>query len=333
MVARVVRLGHRAFTLVELLVVIAIVGILVSLLLPAVQSARESARRIQCSNNIRQFSLGFMLHLDAHDHYPSGGWRCCWGGIPDMGIGLQQPGGWAYTVLPFVEEQALFDLGTGLSGDAVRAASEQRVLTPLGLLYCPSRRAPGIYPWTQGWILKPTTHYHDGQGKPIPMVAKMDYAANLGDAPNSCCPGSEESDLDKARDPGYDWPDMADHDGISFAHSKVSVDDVSDGTSKTYMLGEKYLNPDTYHNGRDPGDNETAYASHNSDNYRTVALRWGPPLRDQSGGTKQIFGGPHEAGFQMAFCDGSVRLVAFSIDRQIHLAQGTRNGEEVVTDE
>lgn len=311
--------------------VIAIIGILVSLLLPAVQSAREAARRTQCQNNLRQISLAWMLHLDGHGHYPSGGWRCCWGGIADMGIGLQQPGGWAYTALPFLEEQALFDLGRGLTGEPYRKAGEVRLKTPVTTFYCPTRRAAQAYPWggaTNG--LKPSEHYQTADGSFIPQVAKLDYAANLGNAPRSCCPGGEEFDLELAKAPGKKWEQLP-YDGLSYAHSQVTGQMVSDGTSKTYMVAEKYLNIDLYANGLDPGDNEAAYASHNSDNYRTVSTIFGPPRRDRSGlSIKEIFGSSHQEGFHAAFCDGSVRSVSFSIQPAVHVANGTRNGDEVI---
>src|SRR5262249_22963987 len=103
----------RGFTLVELLVVIAIIGILVALLLPAVQAAREAARRAQCINNLKQSALGFQMHHDVHKHFPSVGWGWAWIGDPNMGYGKGQPGGWHFNILPYIEESAIHDMALG----------------------------------------------------------------------------------------------------------------------------------------------------------------------------------------------------------------------------
>ena len=113
---------RRGFTLIELLVVIAIIGVLIALLLPAVQAAREAARRSQCSNNLKQMTLATLTHEDTHKTLPSAGWGAHWMGDPDRGFGVEQPGGWAYNVLPFLEQGNLRQIGAGASGAASRGA-------------------------------------------------------------------------------------------------------------------------------------------------------------------------------------------------------------------
>src|SRR6476646_4389051 len=166
---------RRAFTLVELLVVIAIIGILVALLLPAVQAAREASRRTQCKNHLKQLGIAANLFVDTYKFFPSSGWGDWWVGCPDQGMGPHQPGSWAYQLLGFIEETNRAGMGRGFNCDkspASLAAIGEMVATSVPVFYCPSRRAAQSYPHGPRDI----RNYN-----PPPLAGKSDYAANLGD--------------------------------------------------------------------------------------------------------------------------------------------------------
>ena len=137
--------NNRGFTLVELLVVIAIIAMLVTLLLPAVQAAREAARRTQCVNQVRQMALAWLNHESAHSFYPSSGWGWRWQGDPDLGFGKSQPGGCFYDILPFMEYNDIRSLGKGLSDQQKGQQMLLAVTTPIPLFNCPNilQQEPG----------------------------------------------------------------------------------------------------------------------------------------------------------------------------------------------
>ncbi len=172
---------EHGFTLVELLVVITIIGILIALLLPAVQAAREAARRMQCSNNLKQLALGALAHESANGFLPTGGWGPCWAGDPDSGFGRRQPGGWIYSVLPYIEQQPLHDLGSGLDNSTTPRLVDcllQQIGTPLAVLNCPSRRSAVVYSHqSPGGQLY---HYRLGDVMWPALAGKSDYAVNGG---------------------------------------------------------------------------------------------------------------------------------------------------------
>jgi hypothetical protein len=126
------------------------------------------------------------------------------------------------------------------------------------------------------------------------------------------------------------WPDMKKATGISFMRSEIRFGDVLDGSSNTYLIGEKYLNVDSYENGADGADNENMYCGYNNDNHRTTIATW-TVMQDRSAFEDPfVFGSAHVGAFNMSFCDSSVRAISYAIDKQLHRRLGNREDGEAV---
>lgn len=319
-----IRARRGGFTLVEMLVVIAIIGTIMGLLLPAVQSARESGRRAACSNNLRQIGLAMNLHVDQRGFFPSGGWGWCWTGDPDRGFGRSQPGSWGYSILPSLDQQNTFDLGS--DGDADNVTSTQRtgsaraLAMPIGLFYCPTRRSATVYPVDvyerYGMSLRNSTNPGEGN--------RSDYAANGGSTPLGW--GDGPPDMPTALG-GGGFVNLGGCNGIAYQRSEVKPAMISDGLSKTYLVGEKYLNPNDYLTGVDIRDDHSMFAGDDLDMHAWTDQ---PPAQDTGGFISYTtFGSAHPAGVIMAWADGSVRTVSFYVDAGVHRLSGSRNDEQI----
>jgi prepilin-type N-terminal cleavage/methylation domain-containing protein/prepilin-type processing-associated H-X9-DG protein len=347
--ARRTQPGPRAFTLVELLTVITIIGILIALLLPAVQAAREAARNTECQNHLKQWGMAALDHESATGRFPTNGWFGGHVGEPDRGDSWQQRGGWMYNLLPYMEQQSLHDLQLGKapwSSERVFAAT-QMIQTPLGVLHCPSRRPAVLYP--NGATYNPYystttdgssiigTHRVDG-------VAKNDYAGNGGDVycNYSFC-GSYNAVPGLIAEKKFGLI-AANATGVVYPGSQVKMVEIQDGTSNTYLFGEKFVWSDQYFAGTDPwyfivGDDTAALVGDNHAIVRWTGINHTPDLPPRQDSPSQPglpdpdwyrFGSPHGGGCNMDFCDGSVRSISYSIDPETHRRLGNRRDGEVI---
>ncbi len=331
----------KGFTLVELLVVITIIGILIGLLLPAVQAAREAARQTQCRNNLRQIGIAAESHVSAHGHYPTGGWGWRWVGDADRGFGADQPGGWVYNLLPYLEQEALHALPGDGQPDAHTSqqmeGAVRLVNTPLAVMSCPTRRRPILHRAPRGTFIAYNAGTNTSQ-----VVARGDYAINAGTWRTEISSGPGDLETALAWSAGQQmaakgnptpssysrWPDVSRADGLSFQRSQIMPAHVRDGLSNTILVGEKYLDPLRYFDGSCPADNECVYSGWNNDNFRITRE---PPFQDTAGAClRDFFGSAHAGMCHLLFADGSVRRMSYSVDRAVFRRLGTRAGGEVI---
>jgi prepilin-type N-terminal cleavage/methylation domain-containing protein len=318
--------GKRGFTLVELLVVITIIAILIALLLPAVQAAREAARRLQCQNHLKQLALACLGHEQQFGWLPTGGWQDQWVGDPDRGFGKDQPGGWAYGILPFIEQVALRNLGSDGKADVWTstqlAGAATCISTPLPIFNCPTRRVTTGYMYSCTY--NGSTLFYGAN--PVTKLARSDYAACAGTASDALPVYDDPRSLAAANN--FNWSSNSVYTGVIFFRSQIKFADINDGTSSTLLMGEKYVQPELYENGQAGYDNEGMYNGCDNDTLRSAFL---PPAQDQPGNYYgQYFGSAHSFGENAAFCDGSVHVISYTIDATVHKYLGSRNDGKVI---
>ncbi|MDO4574416.1 MAG: DUF1559 domain-containing protein [Planctomycetia bacterium] len=338
----------RGFTLVELLVVIAIIGMLVGLLLPAVQQAREAARRMQCSNQVGQLAKATMNYESAMRKFPSGGWNYSWTGAPDR-EGCKQMGSWCFSLLPYIEQDALRQSSMGASSTTVTQANlKVQLESSVPGFTCPSRRTAKAYSVSSSTSYKTaasSTSTSEVSASPT-MISKTDYAGNYGtnNSASNAQIGNDSSSMTlsatcKPRSTNIPT-------GIFYDRSEVTIGAVRDGTSNTYMIGEKFLQP-TYYETEDTdnshGDRFSMFCGADRSNLRggghyvrnssgsqltndtVTAFK---PMQDRETlGTYSIysFGSSHAGGFQMAMCDASVHSISYDVDGYVNAALANKS--------
>lgn len=291
---------HNGFTLVELLVVIAIIGILVGLLLPAVQAAREAARRMQCSNNMRQLGIAAHNYESAYGKLPSGWISNGFSGEPGWG--------WGAGLLPFAEGSTIYNqIDSRLPIEAPVHAQVRVTVVPTFL--CPSDIGANIFEIAEG-----DGHSHfsasyrasgiDEGGDKLFAISKSNYVGNFG-----------TFELEDAPYRG---------DGVFFGNSRVLFRDIRDGLSNTLMCGERSsrLGQSIWH-----GNIPEAAEPH----ARILGVADHPP--NDPAGHFEDFSSFHPTGVNFLRADSSVSFMPESIDEAVYQAMATRAGGESFSDD
>jgi prepilin-type N-terminal cleavage/methylation domain-containing protein/prepilin-type processing-associated H-X9-DG protein len=355
--------SRPAFTLVELLVVIAIIGILVALLLPAIQAAREAARRAGCSNNLKNLSLATLNFNDQNKHFPTSDDFSQYppqhcdpqderelGYIAATADPYRNPyrlsgAGWIVKILPQLEERGLYDRfkaptagglngvwHTAMTGMNLDDPDFRRALaTQPAILQCPSEQQGGPrndqYPYTaatevaNGPVLVATTCYKGNAGDAayemsddvVPFNTPRGFWSGSATYPKASCYNSIEGF-------GILWR-------YSYFKGGVKVREITDGTSKTFLIGEA-----------SPSDgNSAAYCSDGDWGVTGVQINfdWTPYAPCQPNAScwwdMRGFRSYHPGGVQFAYCDGSVRLISDNVDHTVYRGLSTRARGEIVS--
>lgn len=324
---------RSGFTLVELLVVIAIIGILVGLLLPAVQSAREAARRMSCTNNLKQLALASHLHHDALGMFPAARYAPVPGAPTDQACGGEEAS-WLVRLLPFIEQQNHANMWD-LSGKWYEHPDQAREFIA-DVYLCPSRRA-GTQPIGSREV-GATAGGRLPCGCPIPGTggvdvtgALCDYAGNHGDL----SPGSTGASTDFYYGGNGTGTIISVRPqcrgGLPYQQvDKVTMATITDGASNTFLLGEKFVG--LHKLGQFPEDSPAYDGDHLPASCRLA----GPGVRLAIGPTDLIadalsFGSWHPAIVHFALADGSVRSFGVTTDTRLLGALANRKDAQVVS--
>ena len=319
---------RTGFTLVDLMATIFIVQVSLLSFLPFLQNSRENARLMQCGNNLKQQALASLNYESAIRYFPSGGWNVNYVGDPNYGFGTKQPGTWTYSLLPFMEQSALWELGMdGKTGTCERKENSVVLETPLTSFVCPSRREAKVYPL--GVTDYKNSNFSGSEG------AKSDYAANYG-----------STAMKIGNNASYEtWNSIypsARPTGVIYDVSEVMLGEIRDGASRTYLIGEKFVFSN-YYEVEAPGDRASMYAGisngNTNSNLRSAGVleseKWYLPTKDAERTEANLkawrgFGSAHEETFGMATCDGAVHRISYKIDGETHAYLANRRDEHDV---
>jgi prepilin-type N-terminal cleavage/methylation domain-containing protein/prepilin-type processing-associated H-X9-DG protein len=321
----------RGFTLVELLVVIAIIGILVSLLLPAVQSAREAARRASCASNLKQLALAALLYEDTNKALPSGNtgpWNgsAFAAGWTDPTGGASLPWGsfgWPALILPQIEGQAVYDsIDFSVPAYSEYIAEDN---TPSGWGGASKNRGPAGDPRNKQAsesqppvFVCPSAHRALNMPSSVNRFAtRKDYAIASGTG--GCCPERNQSD-------GGAFPNL--HSGVGWLRSGVKLGEIADGTSSTFLFTEYMHAANHSWVSTDLGGNEFFWVHHVSQGYTMCGHGTMPP-NDTFWNTRAA-SSDHPGGIQVAYVDGHVGFVSDFVDMDVCCAAFTREGGETL---
>lgn len=308
---------HRsAFTLVELLVCLAIIAILVGLLLPAIQAAREAARQVQCRNHIKQLSLACHNYESAFRQLPAyaGEKRPALVDYDFRARNVNMRGwNWIAKCMLFTEQRVLAEKWGQLGSQprlAMTAQDSQLLANPVSIMYCPTRRSAEAYPLIGGFQQR----YGD-------FAARVDYAMNAGPAKPTEQTGSDENRI------------QVEKDGVWQLGESTRMQSIVDGLSNTYLIGEKAMDSEKYTTGTDFGDRApiTGWLDVHTGGNAYVRFAARPPARDTRDNCLAChdFGSAHWTNWNASMGDGSVRSISYSMDLEIHRATASINGSEV----